>query len=97
MRILGLRHPPLKAQYQHFKPIPIHFYTSMVGHLEAMCSLVKKGELKSDEIEQYRLTKIRENQAIGHQQFIDTIKAYLTANQSYSDCFRRAHPEDQGV
>ena len=97
MLILGLRYPPLKAQHQHFKPIPIDFYSRMVGHFEALCGLVEQGELTSDEMEQYRLNKIRENQAISHQQFVDTIKAYLTADQTYPDCFRRAHLEDQGV
>lgn len=60
----------------------------MVGHFEALCELTDQGRIQSKEMEKHRLNEIRKHKEISHQNLINTIKAYLTAQQSYPDCFR---------
>lgn len=85
---LTATHTPLRAQHNLFKPLPIDFYSKMVGHFEALCELVDQGRIQSQEMEKYRLKEIRKHSGINHQKFVSTIKAYVTAQQSYPDCFR---------
>lgn len=67
----------------------------MVGHFEALCELADQGKIPSKEMEKHRLKEIRKHKGISHKNFINTIKAYLTAQQSYPDCFKDTPTKSQ--
>jgi len=79
---------PAEAKHQHFKPLPIDFYSQMVGRFEMLCELVEKSTLTpSQSYHQYH-EDLRDARDISLKHMVNTIKAHLTAQQSHPDCFR---------
>lgn len=81
---------PAEAKQQYFKPLPIDFYSQMVGRFEMLCELVERGILTpSQSYHQYR-EDLRDARDISPRHMINTIKALLTAKETFPYCTRDA-------
>lgn len=74
------------TQQEQFKPLPIDFYSQMVGRLEALCELVERGDLTPSQVRDQYHEDIRDARDISPKQMINAIKAYNTVIETYPHC-----------
>ena len=79
-----------EAKQQYFKPLPIDFYSQMVGRFEALCELVERGDLTPSQVNDQYLEDVRDARDISPEHMINTIKGYLTAKETFPYCTRDA-------
>ena len=87
---VGSLNHSVTAKQQYFKPLPIDFYSQMVGRFEVLCELVERGVLTPLQVKHQYNQDVRDARDISPEHMINTIKGHLTASELYPHCFREA-------
>ena len=92
--VVGPSNHSVVAKQQYFKPLPIDFYSKMVGRFEVLCEFVERGELTPSQVNDQYLEDVRDARDISAKHMINTIKGYLTAKEAYPYCTRDAAKQE---